>query len=168
MKAYLLVSLKKTDDGWTPEIPEAEGMLLLAESSRQSCFALYQVTLYLNELPEILRGMRVEKELECMIESGETYPPALALAREDMLSIFKDSEPSPDEFLSAYKRMLRYHLSRQREDGFTLVEGLFDEYGSRQIGRFYWARRVINENETVEWVTPYYFLKRHSACQFRI
>ncbi len=168
VKAYLLVSLKKIDDDWTPEIPEAEGMLLLAEPSRQSHFALYRVTLYLDEMPEILRDMRIETELECLIESGEASPPALALAREDMFSIFRDKVPSPEEFLSAYKRVLRYHLARQKEDGFALVEGLFDEYGNRLIGSFCWARRFINEQDIVEWVTPDYYLKRHPVCQFKM
>lgn len=164
----MLASRNQTDEGWIPEIPESDGFLLLAEPHCQARIALYQAIIHCDEMPELLRSMQVDKGLSSLMDSGETYPPALALARADMLVVFEDREPTPGEFLSTYKRVLKYHLSRQQEDGFSLTEALFDEYGNRVAGSFVWARRCVDNADQVEWVTPGYYLRRHPACHFRV
>jgi hypothetical protein len=103
---------RHTEAGYVPDIPEGIGVLLLAEPGR-ACdridFALFKC-----DLPdgfEKAGGVHpVSDELADLLDSGEDYPPALALTREDMEG---DESRSEGEFAEKLIERLTFYLQEQ-------------------------------------------------------
>ena len=95
----------------------------------------------------------VREDLAALIESGKRYPPALALAREEVCGVFGDHEPSQAEFAVAYGNALQAHLSRQPESSYVLAPALKDESGSLVKGEWYWVLRIAGSPPKASWVS---------------
>ena len=88
-----------------------------------------------------------------LIESAKRYPPALAIAREEMEDVFGENGPSQAEFARAYGVALRAHLARQHETPYVLAPALTDRAGRLAKGEWYWILGISGSPATVSWVS---------------
>ncbi len=88
----------------------------------------------------------VSERLAALIESGKRYPPALALARQELQQVFAEHSPSHAEFARAYETGLRNYLARQHEAPYLLAPALKD-------GEWYWALEISGSPPKLSWVS---------------
>lgn len=136
------------DHGVAPDCPEGVGFLLLADlpEARWGLFETTDVDTWSPESP-------VSEELAGLIESGKRYPPALALAREEVREVFGDHRPSQSEVARAYGAALRNHLARQEDAPYVLAPALKEDVGTLTVGEWYWLLRISGTPSRVSWVS---------------
>lgn len=100
------------------------------------------------------------------MESGEVYPPALALARAELSNCPAGRFATPEAFMQYYGDALRRHLRQQPHAGFVLAEAVRDEVGYLARGRFYWILGVQSAAQVVQWVSDDYFVYENPAADF--
>jgi len=108
----------------------------------------------------------VSDELVALIESGKRYPPALALARDEMGLVFDDHCPSQADFASAYRTALQTHLARQHESPYVLAEALTDEVVELTRGEWYWILDISGSPPAVSWVSDDFYVYRSDMSDF--
>jgi len=136
--------------------PDSARVLLLAGPQHLD-WGLYEVCL----LPggkEWAPPEPVTRELARLIESGKRYPPALALAREEVNQLFVDQQPTHDELAAAYTRALRTHLARQQDAPYVMAQALTDDGRYRNRGEWYWVLEVAGIQPVATWVTRDYHI----------
>ena len=87
----------------------------------------------------------VSEKLARLIESGKRYPPALALAREEVQQVFGDDRPSREDLARAYEAALKHHLSRQFESQHVLALHV-------TRGEWYWVLQITGKPPLASWV----------------
>lgn len=107
------------EDGVAPkkaDIPDSFSALLLA-SGMQMAWGIFQVEGDYDEL-EAARLEFVPQSLDTLLRSGEAYPPAIALARDEIERAYRNEEkPDRAVFARDYERVLRLHLQEQATVG---------------------------------------------------
>ncbi len=97
--------------GWQPAFPEGVSYCLLADL-RELNWGIYLFSL--DETNEKWKPSNpVSAELSQLIESGRRYPPALAIARDQMIHIFGNRDPTQKEFAEAYGKEICSRLQQQ-------------------------------------------------------
>lgn len=132
-----------TRDGYrSPDVPEGTSYLMLAEPGHGAPWAVYDY-----RLPPEAEGWRprlpLSDELDGLLASGTRYPPALALARDEMSAAFRGATPSQAAFEAAYISALAGHLGRQREAGYLLARAKADQPGYLTRGEWYWVVGIV-------------------------
>jgi len=142
--------LPEPDDGpgVTPDCPDGIGFILLAAPEGLG-WGIFDI----EEDHEWSPPNPVSAELAGLIESAKRYPPALALARDEVNQVFGDHLPSQAEFASAYGVALRTYLSRQHEAPYVLAPALKDELGYLVKGEWYWILRISGTPPAARWVS---------------
>lgn len=110
--------------------------------------------------------LHVSAELACLIESGKRFPPALAVAREEMAQVFVEHKPTHDEFAQAYTRALQAGLSRQHESVYILAEAVKDEPGFLVRGQWYWVLEISSSPTEAFWVSEDYYICKAGMNDF--
>lgn len=111
MTEYVLANWKDTGSGWGPDLPEELGYLLLAEPESQLEYGLFQISgsyeacasPALHPIPD---------SLNALLKSAESYPPAIALARDKIRAKLCNSR---EEFLAFFEEALRSSFVAQPE-----------------------------------------------------
>jgi hypothetical protein len=147
--------------GLEPECPDGVDYLLLADLPGLG-WGLFEIDLDDARFP----AEGVSQELSALIESAKRYPPALALAREEMGQVFGDHLPAREEFAKAYGTALRVHLSRQHEAPYLLVEALKDEAGDLSRGEWYWVLGISGSPALASWVSDDYHVHKNGVNDF--
>jgi len=135
--------------------------------------------LFLADLPQVEWGLfdvdhdegwapenPVTDELSGLIESGKRYPPALALARDEVRMVFVDHQPSFAEFAGAYEVALRTHLSRQHEAPYVLAPALKDDAAGLTRGEWYWLLEVSGTPAVISWVSAGFRIHTNDVNDF--
>ncbi len=168
--AYCFMNLRPAKDGYgrRPDFPEGVSFLLLADH-RYADWGLYdfqrdQATEDWNP------PSPVSTELAALLESGKRYPPALAIARNDVARLFLSRTVVPrDEFVSAFVESLSCRLSSQPSDGFVLAPAVQDEPGYLSTGEWHWILQVSETDPpSALWVSGDYFFYRNALTDFDI
>jgi hypothetical protein len=160
---YLVTRLVKKKLGFGPDLPPKTGFLMLAEPSDPVEFALYSCD-GLREAPP--NTTPVSSTLEDLLLSGEAWPPALALTRNDLR---KQKFSSVEEFLAKVEERLLYHLSHQREHPAFLARNLVDTGCYKQAGAFYWIIGYkLWEPPIVWWISRDYFIYDDPVSHFDV
>lgn len=91
-------------------------------------------------------GEAVDPKLAGLLRSALGYPPALALARNDL------DEVAADKYLAELAQRLGQHLAGQSSQGAFLAQAqrTTDELSQ---GRFYWIVGFDGESGLLEWVS---------------
>jgi hypothetical protein len=159
---YYFVRWKHTENGYTPALPDDVGFMMLAEPGRASdgaSFALFECN-----LPDGYRKSAAVKpvapELVELLDSAKDYPPALALARDEVA----DEVRSEDTFAKKLAERLIYHLERQVNSPFFLAKAVVTESFYKEAGGYYWI--VGHHNGQVKWVSRDYHVYRDSISDF--
>jgi len=150
---YCFVNLVPARDGQglEPEVPDDVGYLLLADFPGTD-WAICEVRGNPGDhgwVPEAPVG----DELALLIESGKRYPPALGLARQEVVQVFGEHLPSRDEFKNAYAVAIQAHLSRQHDAPYVMAQALRDEDGHRVKGEWYWVLQISGDRPDALWVS---------------
>ena len=104
-------------------------------------------------------------ELARLIVSGKRYPPALGLARQEVMQVFADSRPEQFEFASAYRAALRTHLSRQQGAPYVLAPAMNDA-PNLTTGEWYWVLEISGSPPGAHWVSDDYCIYANDMNDF--
>lgn len=108
----------------------------------------------------------VADALHALIESGTRYPPALALAREEVHEVLAGEPASRHDFVTAYSTAVRAYLERQYESTFVLAKALTDGEHGRACGQWFWVLEVTLTPSVAVWVSDDYCLREAPASAF--
>jgi len=107
----------------------------------------------------------VSDELAGLIESGKRYPPALGIARNEVVQVFGDNLPSQAEFARVYGTALRTHLSNQHESPYVLARALEDA-ANLASGEWYWILKISGNPPLASWVSDDFHVYNHLMNAF--
>jgi hypothetical protein len=166
MDYYCFVEWQDLQTESMPRLPEGTPFLLLAGTPEISNWALFEC-----DLPDDFQFddsiELVEEELEILLYSANFYPPALALAREDLeIACKKLKSISKEIFTDLFSNILRKHLQLQRFSSHFLAESQIDEEDYLVKGAFYWIIGFDPEINEVEWVTDNFYIYENPAADF--
>jgi hypothetical protein len=161
--AYRFLDHRPTPDGRgvLPDCPEGIGFVLLADLPGVP-WALFDIAAD----DAWAKEHAVREDLAALIESGKRYPPALALARQEVRQVFGDHAPSHAEFQRAYGAALRNYLSRQHESPYLLAPSLKDEAGRLVRGEWYWVLEISGSPPRAAWVSDDFHVHEAKITDF--
>lgn len=162
------MNLRRAKDGpgWEPDFPDGVSFLLLADL-REAKWGIYEFTL--NEGNENWRPSEpVSDELARLIWSGKRYPPALALARDELARAFASHRPNKEEFARAYADAILSRLSQQAEAPYFLARALGGDGIDLTPGEWYWILRIQKSPVAVYWVSDDYFIYQNPLSDFEL
>ena len=139
---------RKDDNKLSPDCPDEVGTLLLADLPGLE-WGLFDVTAGQGWSPQD----PATADLAKLIESAKRYPPALALAREEVGLVFENHRPERAEFGRVYGAALQTHLFKQHEAPYVLAPALKDEVGYLRKGEWYWLLQVAGSPPVLSWVS---------------
>jgi hypothetical protein len=154
-------------DGYEPDLPEGAAFLSLAEPGRSARWGVFAVSGALDDVA-IAALSRVPPKLDVLLHSGQHYPPALALARDDMNRAFTAKQPTRLKFVAVYSAVIRAHLRRQARAPYRLAQVEVDETGYLAKGEFVWVLRYDPQSREVYWVSDDFHVYRNPAKHFRL
>ncbi|MFN8577008.1 MAG: hypothetical protein U0354_09145 [Candidatus Sericytochromatia bacterium] len=112
-----------------------------------------------------LKGFEeISNELDFLICSSFSYPPALTFAREK----FEYIQNSKEDFLNNVKRALIYYLDEQPNNNFFLSKAKNQHTGYLYKGQYYWIVEYIREDNKVKWVSDDYIIYEANVNDFYI
>jgi hypothetical protein len=164
---YCFVDWRSTPSGKEPILPEVNGFLLLAEPGRDSSWGLFDVD-FVEDEPQAKGVEPVPEELDALLGSAEGYPPALALARDEIEKKTKAKLHCRDEFARSYSELLRKHMTAQPTSRYVLAEVATGQLGYKHEGEFSWVIGFIPEQNLVKWVSWDYCVYTDPASDFRL
>lgn len=143
---------------------EAVPLLLIAAPHEHPQWGVYASRSALAEHPGITP---VDGTLAAIIDDALNCPPALALARQDMLDLVAE-DPDRDAFLAAWKRALVDRLSAAPLAGHALRTARGDFGPDLLRGERYWVldARPGDGRAQVRWVSRDYWVYSASAEWF--
>jgi hypothetical protein len=160
---YFVVDLVQTDSGRCPALADGASFSELA-GPRFAGFGLYRVVLEEEQLtPQIVP---VPRTLQYLLDSGQAFPPSLALARVQVERDFREQTPSRGEFLARYAELLRSALEWQPSSGYFLAESRVEEAGYLDEGDFVWI--VGSDATNVSWISADAFVYSNPRDHFRL
>ena len=162
---YYFIRWKHTRHGYTPDIPEGTSFLMLAEPGRARDGA--EIALFRCDLPDGYdKSEAITEVSDALVEllhSAEDYPPALALAREDLES---GASRSAMEFSKRPAERLTFYLQEQARSPFFLAKAKKTELGYKHAGGYYWL--VGSKDESVLWASRDYIVYDAPLGDFEI
>ena len=144
MSVFVLTRWKTGPDGREPDLPEAvDGFAVLFSDD---CRAVLSIS---SEHPEQMRELWVCDEAAVLLESGLSYIPAMARARQ-RISKRRASE-SDEAFVSLICDVLQDELERQPVDRAALVRSNTSELGYRNAGEYVWGLLMSDDGTRLTW-----------------
>mgnify|MGYP001338054120 CR=1 FL=1 len=165
---YYIVKIIKTKDGFRPKLKRKVTFLLLAEPNSEAKYGLYEIS-KLKELTKAIK--KLDKELIELIDSAKGYPPALALAREQIRNAVKrkyGNDFNKSNFLQEFSWLLKHHLENQKESRYFLAECLKEQIGYLRLNSFYWIIGWNSIQKLIFWVSDDYFIYQDSFEVFNL
>lgn len=163
--SYYFVRRTQTRFGFGPDLPRGLGFLEMADPGSASPWALYRC----DRRRRLGRSMRaVSRELQTLLWSGEAYPPAFALARNDLKRRGRRGPMTLAEFKRSYATFLRRRLRAQATSRHVLAESTVDDVAYRRKGEFCWVLRAPARLIEICWVSSDYFIYECRASEFKL
>ncbi len=158
-------------EGFRPDLPDGVGFTLLAEPGQEVnenklTWAIFRTRIPYDDRADYPQCEFVSAELDGLIRSGETYPPALAFARDDMQHLTA-ADVSRADFARIYTEQLRFHLLEQRKRRFFLAEAR-ESGGFKSAGTFYWIVASNTDQTAVRWISSDFFVYTDAFNAFDI
>jgi hypothetical protein len=166
---YCFTRWKRSHRGATPDLPSGSSFQVLAEPGRDSEWCLVSLSAARRTLPK--RAEPVHPTLGRLLESGRSFPPAIALACAELR---RRGNPSwgPSEMSDFLVRVLRRNLRQQSTSGYVLAEVRRAEIGYSVVGEFVWILGARRERPSgarvVIWVSTDFCIYENAATDFRI
>lgn len=106
----------------------------------------------------------VPDRLANLIDSARRYPPALALAREEIAEVFAEEPPTVEAFARSYATAIEHHLTRQPDAPYLLGKALRDASAGLSAGQWYWLLQAGSGR--VVWVSDDFEIYESPAADF--
>ena len=172
--AFMSLRPQKNGHGFGPDFPEGFGFMLLADCHGPDWlelgvdWALYEYTPddeHWDWEPET----PLSNEHSSLINSRWSYPPAMALAKNDVKKLYRGKQPTKEEFAAAFAASMRSHLANQNQSGFQLVEVVRTTLYYKYQGQWYWVLAISkSEPHTVIWVSDNFYVYQDAAADFNL
>lgn len=164
------VSKHDEEDSYrTPDFPDHMKQALLLADSARGTWAVWE---YLTHDPAWRPDAPVSADLENMLRSAKRYPPALALARDDVSLFFRERGDGHDATLASlatiYEAALQRRLSRQHDMPFLFAKAVHEEPGYLCVDQWYWVLAAATKPGYVRWVSDDYFVYANPASNFAL
>ena len=157
---------RSSEGGWEPNLSIDASFALLADPGNHPAqIGLFCVDPYDLDA-DVTDGWPVSDELEALLYSAESYPPAMAITREVIPRLCRGRDISVEEFAAILIRPLTLALQSQPDNGFILAESLVDKLGYRMCGEFAWVLDYDPGRDLVSWVSSDYFIYTDAASGF--
>lgn len=149
-----------------PAVPKGVNALLLARPGHPSArWGIYQCDA---EIAESGHVRPLSAEANAIILSALSFPPALALARDDVDALFDRHVPTPDELSARYVERLTRRLREQETAPYVVAEVVVDRPGSPKRGQMHWVLKYASATKSVQWVSADYFVYEIPASTFQL
>ena len=140
---------------------EAEGGHLLADVDGLG-WGIFEVEAHTGVAP----GRPVPDALARLIESAKRYPPALALARDELEEVFGGHRPDEHLLARAYATALKTHMSRQHEAAYVMAQALPGRSQDLREGEWYWVLEVSGSPAVASWVSADFHVRKADLAAF--
>ena len=104
--------------------------------------------------------------INTLLRYGETYPPALALARNEVHNIDLNERYAKSQFWVSYLYSVMNHLENRNALPFFKAKNNVDERGYRKAGQHLWI--VGYHSGLINWVSSDYFVYTDDIAGFSI
>jgi len=162
---FLTLRRSRDAQGWEPDCPDGTSFLLLADAPK-SRWGIYEVSS--QDSPDAWTPDPVGGQLSSLVASAMRFPPAMALARDDMAQLFAARAPERAEFVSAYTTALETRMAEQSTTSFVFARAIRDEAIDLVDGEWYWVLRISRAPPVAQWVSDDYFVYRTAADNFAL
>jgi hypothetical protein len=162
---YYIADYQTTKHGLAPALPPKVGFLLMASPGDAPPWGVFGCN---SEVPLSANVRQIPEDLSFALAGAKHYPPALALAREDLGKEFKDRRASELEVCRRYAAALREHMAQQPNAPYLFVQATGDEPGYLTRGQFYWVLRYLKGSDAVKWVSSDYFVYENPTSDFAV
>jgi hypothetical protein len=143
--------------------------LVLAEPGRHSEWCLLSLGRNVTVMPK--GAEPVPATLGRLLDSGRSFPPAIALACAELRQRGRPSW-GPREIADFLVRAIRLNLRRQPSSGYVLAEVRRGEIGYNDAGDFVWVLGVRREQRSAPrvaiWVSSDFCIYKSAATDFKI
>jgi hypothetical protein len=155
-------------DGRCPDFPDKSSYLLLADTQAGRS-AIFECDLSVRRA----KGRRIRPlapDFCDLIDSAMRYPPALALARDDVKRALRGTRTrSRQALVDAYAAALWRRLAAQTNAPYLLARACSTEIGYLDPGDWYWVLAVEGTPPSiVAWVSGDFFVYRNPIADFEL
>lgn len=167
MDYYCFIKWDGSDEeGRIPNVPEDTPFILIAGEPDYCDWGLFECDLSDDyEFNEYIQP--ISEELDILLYSASSYPPAIAIAREDLeVSLRKMKNVSREDFSDMFQNILKQYLQLQKHSGHFLAEALEDDEDYMIKGAFYWIIGYDQVSDEVKWVSDDYYIYENPAKSF--
>ena len=155
------------EGGKEPLLPENHGFILLADFGPNTPWAVFRVS-FVEDKPAAAGLEGVPHDLQVLLDSAKAYPPAMAIARDDMTRRWRGKSPSRSEFAASFAESLRRRLRAQPDCRYRLAEASADEAGYLTRGECAWILRYDADSHEVSWVSSDFHIYKNAAGDFNL
>ena len=167
MDCYCFIEWEDTEEGKMLKLPDDMPFLLIAGDPEISDWGLFECELPDDYEFEDNTIELVPEELDILLYSSTTYPPAIALAREEIeITARKMGNITREFFTEMFSKILKQYLQLQKYSPNFLAESLIDEDDYLSKGGFYWIIGFDTETNDVKWVSDDYYIYENPAEDF--
>jgi hypothetical protein len=161
---FYFVDWKQTDSGTAPALPEGMSFALIAEPGGAETYGLFDIAVT-GEAASALAIQAVSGDLELLLNSAEQYPPAIALARDQVGRLSGLTRAAFEEALAS---CLYDCLASQPESPFFLAAANRTQPGYKEAGGFYWIvdYRPACVGREISWVSRDYYVYQDALADF--
>jgi hypothetical protein len=155
------------DMPYLPKIEDNIPFMLIAGNPDISKWGLFECDLPEDYDFENSNLELVNEELDILLYSAKSFPPAIALSRvefEIASQDFKDMNKS--DFTDLFSKIIKNQLQLQKYRPFFMAQSLVDEEDYLVKGAFYWITGFDRENNEVDWVSDDYFIYQSPVEDF--
>jgi hypothetical protein len=160
---FCFLNQKPNPDGEdsVPIVPDGVRAVLLADlpGLEWGLFEVHAAIRWKLEAP-------VDEQLDGLIRSALRFPPALALARNELGLVFEDRKPTRDQLIAAYTAALESHLAKQNESPYVLAPAIKDDPGYLKRGEWYWVIEVSGRPAVVRWISSDFRIYKGDVTDF--
>lgn len=167
MDYYCLIKWDGSEEeGKIPNLPDDTPFILIAGEPDYCEWGLFEC-----DLPDGYQFndyiQPIGEELDVLLYSAASYPPAIALAREDLeIALRKMKNVSKKDFEDMFKNILKQYLQLQKHSGHFLAESLENDEDYLIKGAFYWVIGYDHLNDEVKWVSDDYYIYENPSKSF--
>jgi hypothetical protein len=160
---YAVVGYRDSSDDRTPGIETGVPALLLAAPTEHPSWGLFAFS-----DPCARAGNAVRPALADLLDRALEYPPAVALARDDMLQAFASDSVAVDRFLEEYEAALARRLDERGHSPARMLVSCRDHGPDLRAGRLYWVidERPASDDQPVRWISRDYYVYVTRAGDF--
>ena len=163
---YYFFDWRETEDGRIANLPDEIDYIMLAEPSSVSDYALFECIIP-DEYEESEFAEPVSDSLYDLLNSAKSYPPALALTRNEVRN---NAIISRTDFAEKLVSRLEFHLENQRTSPYFMARKINRSATWNSKGEFCWivGYKPKNNVDNLIFVSDDYYICHASVEDFEV